>query len=71
MEALWSSPDDLTIMCGGVYYSINGQDKKKIHNLLNIPLSLSRVGIAHQKTLKNTSRWAVPTLLNFAYHRAI
>ena len=26
MEALWSSQDNLTIMCGGVYYSINGQD---------------------------------------------
>jgi len=53
-------------MCGGVYYSIGGQDKRKVYNLPNIPLSLSRVGIAHQKTLNNISRWAVPTLLNIA-----
>ena len=26
MEALWSPSNDLIIMCGGVYYSINGQD---------------------------------------------
>ncbi len=37
-----------------------------IYHLPNIPLPLSRVGIAHQKTRNNIVWWALPTLPNIA-----